>query len=124
MYPAVKALMCLRGFQLTAAAVLVAELGDVRRFAHPRHVMAFLGLVPKEATTGQRRRLGGITKAGNAHARWILIEAIQHAYHPPKVSAPLALRQSGQPPPRIANSPGRPRCDCTSEGGICCTAGS
>jgi transposase len=97
LYPAVKALMCLRGFQLTAAAVLVAELGDVRRFAHPRHVMAFLGLVPKEATSGQRRRLGGITKAGNAHARWILIEAIQHAYHPPKVSAPLALRQSGQP---------------------------
>src|SRR5688500_9045820 len=97
MYPAVEALMCLRGFQLTAAAVLVAELGDVRRFAHPRHVMAFLGLIPKEDTTGKRRRLGGITKAGNAHARWILIEAIQHAYHPPKVSAPLTLRQRGQP---------------------------
>lgn len=97
MYPAVEALMCLRGFQLTAAAVLVAELGDVRRFAHPRHVMAFLGLVPKEASTGGTRRLGGITKAGNAHARWILIEAIQHALLPPKVSAPLALRQEGQP---------------------------
>jgi len=85
MYPAVEALMCLRGFQLTAAAVLVAELGDVRRFAHPRHVMAYLGLVPKENTTGDTRRLGGITKAGNAHARWILIEVIQHAYLPPKV---------------------------------------
>jgi transposase len=97
MYPAVQALMCLRGFQLTAAAILVAELGDVRRFAHPRHVMAFLGLIPKEDTSGKRRRLGGITKAGNAHARWILIEAIQHAYHPPKVSAPLTLRQRGQP---------------------------
>jgi transposase len=97
MYPAVEALMCLRGFQLTAAAVLVAELGDVRRFAHPRHVMAYLGLVPKENTTGDTRRLGGITKAGNAHARWILIEVIQHAYLPPKVSAPLALRQQGQP---------------------------
>jgi transposase len=97
MYPAVEALMCLRGFQLTAAAALVAELGDVRRFAHPRHVMAFLGLVPKETTTGDNRRLGGITKAGNAHARWILIEAVQHAYLPPKVAAPLALRQRGQP---------------------------
>jgi transposase len=97
MYPAVQALMCLRGFQLVAASVLVAELGDVRRFAHPRHVMAFLGLVPKEATTGNTRRLGGITKAGNAHARWILIEAIQHAYLPPKVSSHLALRQQGQP---------------------------
>ena len=93
MYPAVKALMCLRGFQLTAAAVLVAELGDVRRFHHPRHLMAFLGLVPREHTTGDHRRLGAITKAGNAHARWILVEAVQHAFLPPKVSAPLSLRQ-------------------------------
>jgi transposase len=97
MYPAVAALMCLRGFQLTAAAVLVAELGDVRRFSHPRHVMAFLGLIPREKSTGNTRRLGAITKAGNAHARWILIEAVQHAFLPPKVSAPLALRQHGQP---------------------------
>jgi transposase len=97
MYPAVQALMCLRGFQLTAAAVLVAELGEVRRFAHPKHLMGFLGLVPRQASTGDTLKLGGITKAGNAHARWILIEAIQHALLPPKVSAPLALRQEGQP---------------------------
>jgi transposase len=99
MYPAVQALMCLRGFQLTAAAILVAELGDIRRFAHPRGLMAFLGLIPQENSTGTTRRQGSITKAGNAHARWILIEAIQHALLPPKVSAPLALRQSGQPQP-------------------------
>lgn len=97
MYPAVEALMCLRGFQLTAAAVLVAELGDIRRFAHPKHLMGFLGLVPKQNSTGDNPKLGGITKAGNANARWILIEAIQHALLPPKVSAPLALRQEGQP---------------------------
>jgi len=97
MYPAVQALMCLRGFQLVAAAVLVAELGDVRRFSHPRHLMGFLGLVPKQNSTGDDPSLGGITKAGNAHARWILIEAIQHATLTPKVSAPLALRQQGQP---------------------------
>jgi len=97
MYPAVQALMCLRGFQLTAAAVLVAELGDLRRFAHPKHLMGFLGLVPKQDSTGDNPKLLGITKAGNAHARWILIEAIQHALLPPKVSAPLALRQQGQP---------------------------
>jgi transposase len=96
MYPAVLALMCFRGFQLTAATILVAELGDIRRFRHPRHVMAFLGLVPRQHTSGQTRRLGAITKSGNAHARWILIEAIQHALLPPKVSAPLALRQQGQ----------------------------
>lgn len=98
MYPAVQALMCLRGFQLTAATILVAELGDIRRFAHPRHVMAFLGLVPHEHTSGNNRKLGGITKAGNAHARWILTETVQHAYLPPKVSSHLALRQHGQPP--------------------------
>ena len=97
MYPAVQALMCLRGFQLTAATVLVAELGDVRRFTHPRHVMAFLGLVPHEHTTGSNRKLGSITKAGNAHARWILTEAVQHAFLVPKVSSQLALRQQGQP---------------------------
>jgi len=97
MDPAVRALMCFRGFDLIAAAVLVAELNDVRRFAHPRGLMAYLGLVPSEASTGNTRRLGAITKAGNAQARWILVEAAQHASLPPKVSAPLALRQDGQP---------------------------
>jgi transposase len=97
MYPAVRALMCFRGFDLVAAAMLVAELNDVRRFVHPRGLMAFLGLIPKEASTGDERRLGAITKAGNAQARWILVEAVQHANKPPKVSAPLALRQEGQP---------------------------
>lgn len=97
MYPAVQALMCLRGFDLVAAAILVAEINDVRRFAHPRGLMAYLGLVPREASTGDDRWLSRITKAGNAQARWILVEAAQHASLPPKVSAPLALRQEGQP---------------------------
>jgi len=97
LYPAVQAVMCLRGFQLTSAAIIVAELGDVRRFAHPRNLMGFLGLVPKENTTGNTRRLGAITKAGNAQARWCLVEAIQKALTPPKVSARLSLRQQGQP---------------------------
>jgi transposase len=97
LYPAVRALMCFRGFDLIAASMLVAEINDVRRFAHPRGLMAFLGLVPKENSTGDTRRLGAITKAGNAQARWILIEAIQHAAKAPKVSAPLARRQEGQP---------------------------
>jgi transposase len=96
-YPMVEALMCMRGFQLTAAAVLVAELGDLRRFEHPRNLMAFLGLIPREHTTGQSRKLGEITKNGNTHARWILVEAAQHALLPPKVSTQLSLRQQGQP---------------------------
>jgi transposase len=59
--------------------------------------MAFLGLVPEEHTTGSNRKLGSITKAGNAHARWILTEAVQHAFLVPKVSSLLAQRQQGQP---------------------------
>jgi len=97
LYPAVKALMCFRGFDLVAAATLVSEINEVRRFAHPRGLMAYLGLVPKENSTGDDRKLGAITKAGNAQARWILIEAVQHAGKTPKVSAPLARRQEGQP---------------------------
>lgn len=97
MYPAVQALMCFRGFDVIAATMLVAEINEVRRFAHPRGLMAYLGLVPHEQSTGDYRRLGAITKAGNAQARWILIEAIQHASLPPKVSKHLSARQEGQP---------------------------
>lgn len=97
MYPAVEALMCLRGVQLTAATVLVAEIGDIHRFRHPRQLMGFLGLVPLEKTTGNTRRLGAITKQGNAHARWMMIEVAQHALLPPKVSTQLSARQAGQP---------------------------
>ena len=97
MYPAVQALMCMRGIQITAATILVAEIGNIMRFRHPRHLMAFLGLVPSESTSDKRRHLGSITKAGNANARWILIEIIQHAFLPPKVSAQLTNRQEGQP---------------------------
>ena len=95
--PVVAALMCLRGFQVVAAATLVAELGDVRRFAHPRDLMAFLGLIPSEHSTGAKRRLGGITKTGNGHARWMMIEAAQHVHLVPKISTHLSTRQEGQP---------------------------
>jgi transposase len=99
-YPFVQALMSLRGFQLTAATVIVAEIGDIRRFKHPRHLMAFLGLVPREESTGESRRLGAITKAGNGHARWMFIETVQCALNVPKVSAELSKRQEGQPTDR------------------------
>ena len=99
MYPAVEALMCMRGFRLTAATMLIAELGDIRRFSHPRHAMAFLGLVPRQNSTGDTHRLGAITKAGNPHARWILVEVVQHALMTPKVSLQLSQRQEGKPEP-------------------------
>lgn len=101
MYPALKALMCIRGIQLIAATIIVSELGNIHRFSHPRHLMAYLGLVPQEDTSDNKRRLGSITKAGNSHARWILVEIIQHAFLPPKVSAQLTLRQEGQDPKYI-----------------------
>jgi transposase len=95
-FPAVQALMAMRGVQLVAATVLVAEIDDIHRFSHPRDLMAFLGLVPHEHTTGSTRRIGAITKAGNGHARWMLIETVQSALFPPKVTAALTLRQEGQ----------------------------
>ena len=76
--PAVRALMAMKGFQTVAAMILVSELGEVHRFAHPRQVMAYLGLVPTENTSSDRRRQGHITKCGNAHARWLLVECAQH----------------------------------------------
>ncbi len=95
--PAVRALMAMKGFQTVAAMILVSELGEVHRFAHPRQVMAYLGLVPTENTSSDKRRQGRITKCGNAHARWLLVECAQHYATPPKVSAHLSRRQQGQP---------------------------
>ncbi len=94
--PAVEALMAMKGFQTVAAMILVSELGEVHRFAHPRQVMAYLGLVPTENTSSDTRRQGHITKCGNAHARWLLVECAQHYAAPPKVSAHLSRRQEGQ----------------------------
>lgn len=74
MQPVPEALMTLRGIDFVAAATLVAELGDLKRFAHPRELMSFLGLVPSEYTSGDARRTGKITKTGNGHVRRILIE--------------------------------------------------
>jgi transposase len=96
--PAVRALMALKGFRTVAAMILVSELGEVHRFAHPRQVMAYLGLVPTEHTSSDKRRQGAITKCGNSHVRWLLVECAQHYATPPKVSKELSRRQEGQSP--------------------------
>jgi transposase len=95
--PAVEALMAFKGFQIVAAMITVSELGCLPRFDHPRQLMAYLGLVPTESSSGPSRRQGGITKCGNSHARWLLIECSQHYANPPKVSKELSRRQHGQP---------------------------
>ncbi len=95
--PAVEALMAMKGFQTVAAMILVSELGAIDRFAHPSQVMAYLGLIPSKSTSSDKRRQGAITKCGNAHARWLLVECAQHYVTPPKVSQQLSRRQEGQP---------------------------
>ena len=95
--PVVKALMACKGFQEVAAMTIIGELGDLRRFEHPRQLMAFLGLVPGEDSSGPKRRQGSITKCGNSHTRWMLVECAQHYRKAPKVSRPLSIRQEGQP---------------------------
>ncbi len=95
--PAVQALMAFRGFQLVAAMVTVSELGDIHRFAHPRQLMTYLGLVSTEDSSGPRQRLGKISRCGNGHQRWMFTECAEHYVLPPKVSKELSRRQQGQP---------------------------
>lgn len=90
--PVVEAIQALRGVQFTAALTLIAELGDLRRFATPRQLMSYLGLVPSEHSSGERRRQGAITKTGNSHARRILVEGAWAYRYPAKVSRHLQLR--------------------------------
>lgn len=73
--PVVKALMAMRGIRLVAAMGIVAELGDISRFARPTQLMAYLGLVPSEHSSGPTQHRGGITKTGNSHVRRLLIES-------------------------------------------------
>jgi transposase len=97
--PVVVSLQALRGLRLIAAITLVAEIQDFWRFATPRHLMAYLGLVPCEDSSGPRRRQGAITKAGNAPARRMLVE-VAHLYrYPARVSPVIARRQALLPKP-------------------------
>jgi len=91
--PLVDAMMAFKGFKLVAAMVTVSEIGTFSRFEHPKKLMAFLGLVPTENSSGTSKRQGKISKCGNPHARWILIEQATHYRVPPKVSAQLSKRQ-------------------------------
>ncbi len=91
--PVVRALQALRGMALVGAATLVAELGDITRFDNPRQLMAYLGLVPSEHSSGATRRQGGITKAGNGAARRMLIEAAWSYRFPARLSRDQLLRQ-------------------------------
>ena len=95
--PAVATLQCFRGLQVHSAMVLATELVDWRRFASPRQLMAYLGFVPREHSSGPRERRGSITKAGNAHCRHVLVQAAWAYRLHLKTGPALAVRQRGQP---------------------------
>jgi transposase len=97
MKPVVLALMGFKGYQTVAAMITVSEIGDIHRFPHPRQLMAYLGLVPSESSSGGSRAQGTITKCGNGHLRWIFNECAQHYRLPPKISQELTTRQEAIP---------------------------
>jgi len=98
MQAVIQALQALRGIATVSAATIVAEVGQLSRFAKPRQLMAYAGLVPSEYTTGARRRLGAITKTGNAHLRRVVMEAAWAYRFGPVVRGPLRARQASLAP--------------------------
>lgn len=98
MAPLVTALQAMRGVALVVAVTILAEVGDFRRFAKARQLMAYLGLVPSEPSSGSSVRRGGITKAGNVLARRVLIEGAWTYRMTARVSRKLHDRSEGLPP--------------------------
>lgn len=101
---AVAQLQCFRGLKVHGAMVLATEIVDWRRFSTPGQLMAYLGLVPREDSTGERQRRGSITKAGNAHCRHVLVQAAWSYRHKPAVGTALKERQRGQSPRVITHT--------------------
>jgi transposase len=95
----VTALQAMRGLDLVAAVTIVTEIGDLSRFAGPRELMAYLGLVPSERSTGDSVKRGGITKAGNSRARRMLVEAAWSYKHPPRIGREKQARVAAAPEP-------------------------
>ena len=89
---------CFRGISTIAAMTLATEIGDWRRFERPGQLMAYLGLVPSEHSSGNRERRGSITKAGNSRCRHVLVQAAWSYRHRPAVGLELKKRQRDQPP--------------------------
>jgi len=92
-YPVVKAIQAMRGVRLLVATGVVAELGDLTRFDHPRKLMSYLGLVPSEHSSGGSRKIGSITKCGNSRARRLLVEGAHTYRFAANISTELQLRQ-------------------------------
>jgi transposase len=98
----VNRLRCMRGIDTLTAVGLCAEIFPFDRFSHPKQLMSYVGLTPCESSSGETRRLGGITKSGSSHARRLFIEAAWHYLRAPSIGRPLKQRQKDQPPEIIA----------------------
>ena len=96
-WPVIQSLMALRGISLLAAAIIVAEIGDLRRFASAPQLMAYLGVVPSEYSSGATKTRGAITKTGNGHVRRILVEAAWTYRHPARKTEYLQRRAKHAP---------------------------
>lgn len=96
-YPAVLGLQAMRCVQFTTAVGMLAELGDLSRFEHPRQLMARLGVTPSEHSSGDRRRQGSITKTGNSYARKLLVDAAWSYRHLARVSPDIQRWHEGIP---------------------------
>lgn len=94
---AVGALRCYRGIDTITAVTIVTEIHNIERFRTPRELMAYLGLVPSEHSSGGKTQRGKITKTGNAHVRRVLVEAAWHQQHKPSIGRTLRQRRQGQP---------------------------
>lgn len=94
----IQALQALRGVGLITAATLVSELGDITRFKKPEQLMSYAGIVPGEHSSGGKRNLGRITKTGNAHVRYVIVESSWHYRHNPRIGEKLKKRQNGLSP--------------------------
>jgi len=95
--PIVEAIMALRGFKTVAAMMVVSEIGNFVRFTHPKQLMSYIGLTPGEYSSGGKQKQGGITKCGNSHLRWILVELAIHYRKGVAISPALSMRQEHQP---------------------------
>src|SRR5258708_32115390 len=102
--PTAQTCQCSSAFSLHSAMVLAAEVVDWRRFERRGPHACYLGLISREDSSGNRQRLGAITKAGNSHCRHVLVQAAWSYRHRPQTSVDLKRRQQGQPPAVITHA--------------------
>ncbi len=97
LHPLITALQSMRGISIIVAATLASELGDISRFAHPEELMAYLGLIPSDQSSGDKQKKGSITKTGNTHVRKALIASAQAYRLPARKTRDILKRQEGVP---------------------------